>query len=63
MFMADFAHIKTKEKAIYLNNIAALIMEHRYGIFRVRVLQLFALPGEKRLESCGGQHRLHTVML
>ena len=52
MFMADFSHIKTN--VIYLNNIAALIMEPHYGIFRVRVLALFALHGEKRLESCGG---------
>ena len=38
----------------YLNNIAALIMEPHCGIFRVRVLALFALHDEKRLESCGG---------
>ena len=35
-------------------HFAALIMKPHYGIFRVRVLALFALHGEKRLDSCGG---------
>ena len=37
----------------YSNNIDALIMKPHYGICRVRVLALFALHGEKHLESCG----------
>ena len=54
MFMADFGHIKTNVKGNLFKQFAALIMEPHYGIFRVRVLALFALHGEKRLESCGG---------
>ena len=54
MFMADFGHIKKDINAIYLNNIAAPIMEPHYGIFRVRVWALFALHGKKCLGSCGG---------
>ena len=46
--------LKRMLNAIYLNNIAALIVEPDYRISRVRVLALFALHGEKHLESCGG---------
>ena len=49
MFMTDLGYIKNVKC-----NVFALIMELHYGIFRVRVLTLFALHGENRLESCGG---------
>ena len=46
--------LRRMQNAIDLNNIVALIMEPHYGIFRVKELAIFALHGEKRIESCGG---------
>ena len=53
MFMADFGHIKTNVKCNLFKQYCCSYYEAHYGIFRVRVLALFALHGEKRLESCG----------
>ena len=54
MIMADFGYIKTNVKCNLFKQYCCFIMEPHYGIFRVRVLALFALHGEKHLGSCGG---------